>query len=90
MLDDKNIENLPIGLFGDFYSHELSFLLINNNDYKNLTNILNRCNLRVKRVFSKSFIEGADIINENLNIESFLRFKLMKMTHKYYFSKIPL
>ena len=35
-LDNKKIENLPIGLFGDFYSHELSFILINKNDYKNL------------------------------------------------------
>ena len=35
-LDKKQIENLPIGLFGDFYSHELSFSLINNNDLKNL------------------------------------------------------
>ena len=25
---NKKIENLPIGLFGDFYSHELSFILI--------------------------------------------------------------
>ena len=39
-LDKKKIENLPIGLFGDFYSHELSFSLINNNDFKNL-NIIN-------------------------------------------------
>jgi len=38
-LDQKKIENLPIGLFGDFYSHELSFCLINNNDYQNLKNI---------------------------------------------------
>ena len=27
-LDNKKIENLPIGLFGDSYSHELSFSLI--------------------------------------------------------------
>ena len=33
-LDNKKIDNLPIGLFGDFYSHELSFVLINSNDYK--------------------------------------------------------
>ena len=38
-LDNKKIDNLPIGLFGDFYSHELSFNLINSNDYKNLKNI---------------------------------------------------
>ncbi len=25
VLDGKNIENLPIGLFGDFYNHELTF-----------------------------------------------------------------
>ena len=25
-LDNKKIDNLPIGMFGDFYSHELSFI----------------------------------------------------------------
>ena len=40
-LDNEKIENLPIGLVGDFYSHELSFCLIHNNDYKNLNNIFN-------------------------------------------------
>ena len=39
ILDKKEIKNLPIGLFGDFYSHELSFCLINNNDYKSLKSI---------------------------------------------------
>ena len=29
LLDKKEIENLPIGLFGNFYSHELSFFMIN-------------------------------------------------------------
>ena len=32
-LDNKRIDNLPIGLFGDFYSHELVFILINKNDF---------------------------------------------------------
>ena len=35
----KKFENLPIGLFGDFYSHELSFNLIKENDYENLKEI---------------------------------------------------
>ena len=38
-LDNKKIENLPIGLFGDFYSHELSFSLISLNNHKNLISI---------------------------------------------------
>ena len=55
ILDQKNIENLPIGLFGNFYSHELSFFLINTNDYKNLQNIFNKSNLRIKKIISKKF-----------------------------------
>ena len=39
-LDNKKIENLPIGLFGDFYSHELSFVLMNTNDYKKFNNYI--------------------------------------------------
>ena len=31
-LDNISTENLPIGLFGDFYSHELTFFMIGNND----------------------------------------------------------
>ena len=46
--DKKKIENLPIGLFGNFYSHELSFCLIDNNDFKNLNNVFNNCNLKIK------------------------------------------
>ena len=43
-LDNKRIENLPIGLFGDFYSHELSFILMNSNDKKNLKTIFHKSN----------------------------------------------
>ena len=52
-LDEKKIENLPIGLFGDFYSHELSFSLIDTNNFKNIENIFNVCNLKIKKVFLK-------------------------------------
>ncbi len=60
-LDNNNIENLPIGLFGDFYSHELSFSLINKNDYKNLKNILSQCNLKTEKILLKSFVQGVNI-----------------------------
>ena len=65
-LDDKKTENLPIGLFGELYSHELSFTLINSNDYKNLNYIFEKCNLKIKKVLIKSFVKGANI-SENLN-----------------------
>ena len=70
LLDKKEIENLPIGLFGNFYSHELSFFMINTNDHKNLNNILNNCNLKLKKIISKNFVDGANFINENKENET--------------------
>lgn len=72
LLDKKKINNLPIGLFGNFYSHELSFFLIDSNDYKNLQNIFEKCNLRIKKIISKKFILGTNIINDIDKLETFL------------------
>lgn len=77
-LNKKVIENLPIGLFGDFYSHELSFCLINNNDYENLNRILDNCNLKIKKSFLKSFVEGTLISNNNLDLSVFYQIKIDK------------
>ena len=38
----KVIENLPVGLFGDYYNHELTFFMIKNNDLKNIKQIFNK------------------------------------------------
>ena len=81
-LDNKYIENLPIGLFGDFYSHELSFVLININDHKNLENILKKNNLKIKKILLKSFIKGAYLSNKNLNTETFFQIKIGKNKSK--------
>ena len=64
-LDNKKVDNLPIGLFGDSYSHELSFTLINSNDFKNFKNIFDKANLKIKKILIKSFINGVNTINNN-------------------------
>ena len=85
-LDNKKIDNLPIGLFGDFYSHELSFTLINSNDYKNLKSIFEKCNLNIKKIFIKSFIEGANISENHKNIETFFQITIKEdKTTIFYF-----
>ena len=66
-LDNKKIDNLPIGLFGDSYSHELSFILINKNEYRNLKTTFDKCNLKIKKIFIKSFFEGVHISKNNKN-----------------------
>ena len=83
-LDKKNIENIPIGLFGDFYSHELSFCLINNNDLNNLQNIFKKCNLRVKKIILKNFIDGANIIQKNKE-NTFFKIKIDKTYTQIFF-----
>ena len=72
-LDKKKIENLPIGLFGDFYSHELSFCLINNNDHNNLHNIFKKCNLKIKKIIFKSFVEGVYLSEKNNDLNTFFK-----------------
>jgi len=76
VLDKKKIENLPIGLFGDFYSQEMSLSLINENDYKNLENIFNKCNLKIKKILLKSFVEGSYISDKNVNLDTFYQIKI--------------
>ncbi len=83
-LDKKKLENLPLGLFGDFYTHELSFSLINKNDYKNLENIIKKCNLRIRKVVLKNFIKGVDLISLK-NAETFFKIEIMMNNTKLIF-----
>ena len=89
ILDGISVENLPIGLFGDFYSHELTFFLIDNNDMKNIKQIFNKNNLTIKKILIKNFIEGTQIINQNDNkIETFFKIKINKeRSHISFFDK---
>ena len=83
-LDKKKIENLPVGLFGDFYSHELSFILINSNDYKNLKYIFDKCNLKINKIILKSFIKGANLSEKNNDIETFYQVRVNKEKSKIF------
>ena len=85
ILDKRKIENLPIGLFGDFYAHELSFCLLNNNDYKNLENIFSKCNVKIKKVFSKSFIIGSYLSNIKENTGTFFQIEINNNNSKIFY-----
>ncbi len=85
ILDKSEIKNLPIGLFGDFYSHELSFFLIDNNDFNNLKNIFDKCNLKVKKFISKDFLQGSNLINHQSNVETFFKIEILKKKSKIIF-----
>ena len=84
-LDKKKLDNLPIGLFGDFYSHELSFNLINKNDYKNLENIFKQCNLKIKKILLESFVKGSLVNDVNPEIDTFLYIQIDNKKSKIFY-----
>ena len=75
MLDNKSIKNLPIGLHGNFYSHQLTFFLINNNEFKNIMMLFNKCNLGLNKIILKSFTEGVELIKEK-NYDTFIKINI--------------
>jgi len=78
VLDGTSVENLPIGLYGDFYNHQLTFFLIENNDYKNIRQIFNKNNLNVNKILLKNYSEGTQLINQNNSTETFYKLKINK------------
>ena len=75
LLDNKQIKNLPIGLHGNFYSHQLTFFLIKNNELKDLKTLFNKCNLNINKIILKSFSDGIKIINRYKN-DNFVKIKI--------------
>ena len=77
LLDNTLTKNLPIGLYGDFYSHQLTFFMINNNEIKNIKNLFNKCNLNLKKIILKSFTEGIKIYNREKK-DTFIKININK------------
>ena len=72
VLDNISLKNPPIGLHGDFYNHHLTFFLLPKNDFKNLAFLLNKCNLNLDRIISKSLTGGIHkILNNNKSGKKF-------------------
>ena len=84
-LDKKRVDNIPIGLFGDFYSHELSFNLINKNDYKNIKKIFDNCKIKIKKILTDSFVNGTIISNKYPSVENFFRVQLGMNSSKIFY-----
>jgi len=70
-LDSDNLENLPIGLFGEFYNQNMTFFLVNENIFKNIELVFNGCGLNLDRVILKPFVEGVNYLLKNQDIKNF-------------------
>ena len=59
--------------------------MINKNDYNNLKNIFDKCNLKIKKILKKSFVEGVNINTRYNNIETFFLIKINNHNSKISF-----
>jgi len=66
-LDSDNLENLPIGLFGEFYNQNMTFFLANKTTLKNLKLTFNNCGINIDRIILKSFADGISYSLKNKN-----------------------
>jgi len=70
-LDSDNLENLPIGLFGEFYNQNMTFFLVNKNIIKNIKSVFNNCGISVDRIILKSFADGINYLSKIQNNKNF-------------------
>ena len=75
-LDSDNLENLPIGLFGEFYNQNMTFFLVNKNILKNLRSVFKNCGLDIEKIILKPFAEGIHLLSTNSSDKNFTIFRL--------------
>ena len=75
-IDSDNLDNLPIGLFGEFYNQNMTFFLVNKNILKNINLTFNSCDLNIDRIILKSFVEGINHLLDNQNNKNFMTIAL--------------
>ena len=81
-LDSDNLENLPIGLFGEFYNQNMTFFLVKKNILKNIKLAISNSGLNVERVILKPFAEGINFLLNNSTKKNFSVISLEKETLK--------
>jgi len=77
-LDSDNLDNLPIGLFGEFYNQNMTFFLANKNIIRNIKSIFNNCGLNIQKIILKPFAEGIYLLSNNQSDKNFTIFKIEK------------
>ena len=77
-LDSDNLENLPIGLFGEFYNQNMTFFLVNKNILKNIESIFNNCGLTIEKTILKSFADGINLLTSNNSSKNITILRLEK------------
>ena len=76
LLDGTRMKNIPIGLFGNFYNHELTFFLIEKNFYNNIKQLFKKNNIEIEKILHKSYCDGVNLINKTPSKDTFFIIKI--------------
>ncbi len=77
-LDKKEKDNLPIGLSGEVYNHQLTFFLIREEIIKNLNYVLGKSNLEIKRIILKDLPKCINLSRENPTKDIIIKLEIKK------------
>ena len=86
-IDSDNLENLPLGLFGEFYNQNMTFFLVEKNVLKNIKLLINRCGLNIDRIVLRPFVEGINLLSKNIINKNFVSIRLGEKRSNLYLFK---
>ena len=64
ILDKTKQNKMPLNIFGDHLSLHMTFILMPNNNLKNIKAIFNHSDLKVERIISRPFVDGIHFLNQ--------------------------
>ena len=65
VVDGKTFLEEPIDVYADFISHEMTIITMPKNNLKNIYQAFIDCDLEVERIFSNTFVLGAELFDHN-------------------------
>ena len=69
VLDKNPLNNLPIGLYGEFYNQHLTFFLMKNSEIQNIKIIFSESQLEIEKIILKPFALGIKKVNEEKDFQ---------------------
>ena len=65
IVDKKSFVEEPINVYADSLFHEMTFITMPKNNLKNINQSFVDCDIEVERIFSSTFVLGAELFNSN-------------------------
>ena len=72
IIDKIKQNKIPLNLFGEHLSMHMTFIIIPNNNLKNINSVLNHNDLQIDRIVSKPFADSIYLLNQKKDLKNFV------------------